>query len=116
MAANLRRFPVRGELGRAILLDRNDIFYVEAEGDDSLIRTARRKRYPHIEPLETVESRLPSPPFFRIHRSYIVNLNRAYELRTRGDGEWELKMDPPVNKVLPVSRRRMDDLRALLGI
>ena len=25
-------------------------------------------------------------------------------------------MDPLVNKVLPVSRRRMDELRALLGI
>ncbi len=116
MASNLRRFPARGEPGRAILLDRDDIYYIEAEGDDSLIRTARRKRYPHVEPLETVEGRLPSPPFFRIHRSYIVNLDRVYELRSRGDGEWEVKMDPPVNKVLPVSRRRMDELRALLGI
>jgi len=116
VAANLRRFPARGEPGRATLLDRDDIYYFEAEGDDSLIRTARKKRYAHVEPLETVESRLPPPPFFRIHRSYIVNLDRVYELRSRGDGEWEVKMDPPVNKVLPVSRRRMDELRSLLGI
>jgi DNA-binding LytR/AlgR family response regulator len=45
-----------------------------------------------------------------------VNLNRVLELRSRGDNEWELKMDPPVNKVLPVSRRRLPDLRELLGI
>ena len=99
-----------------ILLDRDDIYYIEAEGDDSLVRTARRKRYPHVEPLVTVEGHLPSVPFFRIHRSYIVNLDRVYQLRARGDGEWEVKMDPPVNKVLPVSRRRMEELRALLGI
>jgi DNA-binding LytR/AlgR family response regulator len=45
-----------------------------------------------------------------------VNLNRVFELRSRGGDEWELKMDPPVNKVLPVSRRRLPDLRELLGI
>ncbi len=84
MATDLRRFPVRSEPGRVILLDLNDVYYFEAECDDSLIRTARRKRYPHVEPLETVEGRLPSPPFFRIHRSYIVNLDRVYELRSRG--------------------------------
>ncbi|MCH8339195.1 MAG: LytTR family transcriptional regulator DNA-binding domain-containing protein [Chloroflexi bacterium] len=59
---------------------------------------------------------MPSSPFFRVHRSYVVNLNRVLELRSRGDDEWELKMDPPVSKVLPVSRRRLPDLRELLGI
>ncbi len=110
------RFPVKSEPGRVALLERDKIFYVEAEADDSLIRTARKKLYRHSERLDQVEARLPSPPFFRIHRSYVVNLNRVLELRSRGHDEWELKMDPPVNKVLPVSRRRLPDLRELLGI
>ena len=75
------------------------------------MRTARKNVYRHVEPLEEVVDRFPSPPFYRIHRSYIVNLNRIYELRSRG--EWEVKR---VNKVLPVSRRRMEELRRLLGI
>ena len=62
-------FPMKSESGRIILLERSQILYISVEGDDTLIRTARRKRYPHVEPLETVEARLPSPPFFRIHRS-----------------------------------------------
>jgi len=45
-----------------------------------------------------------------------VGAGGRFELRSRGDDEWELKMDPPVNKVLPVSRRRLPDLRELLGI
>ena len=110
------RFPVKSEPGRVALLEKDRIFYVEAEADDSLIRTARKKLYRHSERLEQVEARLPSPPFFRVHRSYVVNLNRVLELRSRGDDEWELKMDPPVNKVLPVSRRRLPGLRELLGI
>jgi len=97
METILRRFPARGEPGRAILLDREDIYFIEADGDDNLIRTARSKRYPHVEPVETAEGRLPSPPFFRLHRSYIVNLNRTYDLRSRAGGDWEVKMDPPVN-------------------
>jgi len=110
------RFPVKSDPGRVALLEKDQIFYVEAEADDSLIRTARKKLYRHSERLDLVEGRLPSPPFFRVHRSYLVNLNRVLELRSRGDDEWELKMDPPVNKVLPVSRRRLPDLRELLGI
>lgn len=107
------RCPVKSEPGRVALLEKDQIFYVEAEADDTLIRTARKKRYRHGERLDQVEGRLPSPPFFRVHRSYAVNLNRVLELRSRGNDEWELKMDPPVNKVLPVSRRRLPDL---LGI
>jgi len=110
------RLPIKSEPGRIILLERDQIFYVEAEGDDSLIRTARVKLFRHVEPLEDVEARLPSPPFFRIHRSYIVNLNRVLELRLRGERDYEVKMDPPVNKVLPVSRDRYPELAKLLGL
>ena len=74
------RFPVKSEPGRVVLLEKNQIFYVEAEADDSLIRTARKKRYRHSERLDQVEARLSSPPFFRVHRSYLVNLNRVLEL------------------------------------
>ncbi len=110
------RFPVKSEPGHVVLLEKDQIVYVEAEADDSLIRTARKRRYCHSERLEQVEARLPSPPFFRVHRSCVVNLNRVLELRSRGGYEWELKMDPPVNKVLPGSRRRLPVLRQLLGI
>lgn len=114
--SSLARIPVKSKPGQIILLEKDQIFYIAAEGDDSLIRTARKKLYPHIERLEEVEDRLPSPLFLRIHRSFIVNLDRVYELRSRGEGEWEVKMDPPVNKVLPGSRRRMDELKEMLGV
>jgi DNA-binding LytR/AlgR family response regulator len=94
----------------------DQIFFIEAEGDDSLIRTARVKLFRHIEPLEEVQARLPSPPFFRVHRSYIVNLNRVMELRMRGERDYEVKLDPPVNMVLPVSRDRYPELAKLLGL
>ena len=109
-------FPMKSDSGRIILLERSQILYINVEGDDTLIRTARRKRYPQLEPVETIEGRLPSLPFFRIHRSYIVDLDRVDELRSRGTADHELKLDPPVNKVLPISRRRYDELKEVLGI
>ena len=113
---DLKKFPLRMEPGRVRLLEWDKIFYIEAERDDSLVRTARKELYRHIEPLHDLEPRLPSPPFFRIHRSYLVNLDRVFELRQRGEGEYEIKMDPPVNKVLPVSRNRYPELRDILGL
>jgi DNA-binding LytR/AlgR family response regulator len=43
----------------------------------------------------------------RIHRSYLLNLDRVREIRLRrGDpNDWEVKLDRPVNAVLPISRR-----------
>ena len=94
----------------------DQIYYFEAEGDDSLIRTARKELYRHVEPLEEVDARLPSPPFFRIHRSYIDNLDRVLELRLLGERDHEVKLDPPVNEVLPVGRDRYRALALLLSL
>jgi DNA-binding LytR/AlgR family response regulator len=51
----------------------------------------------------------------RIHRSFAVNLGRVRELRQRGDGAgWEVRLEPPVNRVLPVSRRELGRLVVVL--
>ena len=42
--------------------------------------------------------------FRRVHRNHAVNLARIQETRRRkGSDDWELKLEPPVNRVLPVS-------------
>jgi DNA-binding LytR/AlgR family response regulator len=41
----------------------------------------------------------------RIHRNHAVNAGRVREIRRRTPGgDWEVKLEPPVNRVLPVSR------------
>ncbi len=47
---------------------------------------------------------------------YLVNLERVAEIRARSKGEYEVRLEPPVNKVLPVSRNRYSGLRKLLGL
>ena len=111
-----RRLLAEIEPGRFELIEVEDIFFVRAERDDSLIRTRRKKPRRSVEELGEIAERLDSPAFFRCHRSTVVNLDRVREIRRRKDGAgWELKLDPPVNAVLPVARNRAAALFRLLG-
>ena len=46
-----------------------------------------------------------------------MNLNRVREIRLRaGDtNDWEVKLDPPVNAVLPIGRSYYARLRKVIG-
>lgn len=51
-----------------------------------------------------------------IHREHAVNIAHVRLLRLQTDGrDWELKLEPPVNSVLPIARDRLASLRAALG-
>ena len=53
--------------------------------------------------------------FVRIHREHAVNTAHIRLLRLQADGrDWELKLEPPVNKVLPIARDRPAALRTAL--
>jgi two-component system LytT family response regulator len=110
------RFLAQVDEDRFELLETADIFHVEAEGGESLVRTRRARRRRVVESLGELVGRLPSPPFFRAHRSHLVNLDRVREVRRRSDGQgWELRLDPPVNTIVPLSRSRAAALFQLLG-
>jgi len=53
----------------------NDILYIEAFGDYIKIHTEQKTFVVHAK-LKTVEEKLPSNDFVRIHRSYIVRLDK----------------------------------------
>jgi len=51
----------------------NDVLWVEAMGDYVTIHTKDKKHILHST-LRTIENRLPKDKFFRVHRSYIVQV------------------------------------------
>ena len=54
--------------------------------------------------------------FRRVHRNHAVNLARIQEIRQRkGRQDWELKLEPPVNRVLSVSRDQIGKLLKAFG-
>jgi DNA-binding LytR/AlgR family response regulator len=110
-----RRLAVELDDGTTLLLAPDEIYYFQAADHDTVVRTARRASYRSSRRLRDLEARLPSPPFFRCHESDVVNLARVRSLEPRGRDS-VLRLDPPVNAVLPLARGRAARLRLLLGI
>jgi DNA-binding LytR/AlgR family response regulator len=111
------RIAVKVSNRRFVMLDIGEVYYFESEGHDVLVRTARKTRLRSVRSLGDLEKALKSGGFLRVHRSFVVNLNRVREVRLRkgDDNDWELKLDPPVNVVLPVGRGYLAGLRRALG-
>ena len=112
----LRRLPVVYDNGRIDLIEIGRVYYLEAQREKTLIRTRRKKRYVSLQRLGEIEKKLPKPAFVRCHREFIVNLNRVRSLDPRKSRGYDIKLDPPVNKRIPVSRNRLSTVRKILGI
>jgi DNA-binding LytR/AlgR family response regulator len=97
-------------------IDPHDIYFVEAEGDDTMVRTRAARALRDVRPIGEIEPLLSRRGFVRTHRDTLVNPAHVRQVRRRSKGEdWELKLDPPVNLVLPVSRDALPALWAAFG-
>jgi DNA-binding LytR/AlgR family response regulator len=112
----LRRLPVKGKDGSIELIEIESIFYLEAKGHDTLIRTRRKKPYHSVQRLGELAKRLPPPAFVQCHREYIINLNRVRMLTPRKSKDYDLRLDPPVNRRIPIARNRLANIRKILGL
>ena len=111
------RIGIKVSTRRFVLLDADEIYFLESDGHDSWVRTARKTRVRSVRSLGQLEKVLKPHGFVRVHKSYLVNLDRVREVRLRkgDDNDWELRLDPPVSSVLPVGRERVAGLRRMLG-
>jgi DNA-binding LytR/AlgR family response regulator len=112
----VRRLPVKGKDGSIELIEIEGIFYLEAKGHDTLIRTRRKKPYHSVQRLGELAKRLPTPAFVRCHREYIINLNRVRSLTRRNSKDYDFRLDPPVNRRIPIARNRLDNIRKILDL
>ena len=97
-------------------VDPADIYYLEAEGDETLVRLRSKRRLRDVRSLGEVLPIFAKHGFVRIHGSFVVNPLWIRQIRPRkGSRDWELKMEPPVNVVLPISRARLRGLLRLFG-
>jgi DNA-binding LytR/AlgR family response regulator len=97
-------------------IDPDDIYFVEATGDDTRVRMRAARALRDVRPIGELEAPFLRQGFLRIHRNYLVNPRHVREVRRRSTGDdWELKLDPPVNLVLPVSRSALSALWAAFG-
>lgn len=74
-----------------IVLDTKEIFYFCANSPYINIHQ-ESKKYLHSETLRSLESRLDTTRFVRIHRSYIVNISKVNSYTSRQNGDYDLML------------------------
>lgn len=91
----------------------DEIDYIEAADNYVSIFTSKNT-FLLLQRLSDLESKLDPKQFFRIHRSYIVNVERVKSIQTwmKSAAEVVLYSD----KKLPLSRRRIQDFKEQFGL
>ncbi len=111
-----RRILIHVSRSEHRVLDQDDVYYLRARGGETEIRLRSRTPLVDVRPLGEVAPLFERYGFIRSHREHAVNLNRISLIRLQADGrDWELKLEPPVNKVLPIARDRLAAVRVALG-
>ncbi|WP_296380130.1 LytTR family DNA-binding domain-containing protein [Winogradskyella sp.] len=90
--------------GKLLFLDLDDIIYVESDGNYSTLFLQNQKKIVVTKKLKEVDAILPEHYFFRIHNSYIINLNK---IKAFIKNEGYVIMDS--DHKIPVARQRKSD-------
>ncbi len=101
---------------RNLIVDAQDMIY--ATIDDGLITvvTTLFEGQSNYRTIEELQSNLDPNLFWRVHRSFLVNINRIKEVIPWFKSSFQLKMDDKKQTEIPVSRIQTKRLRALLKI
>lgn len=107
------KLAVEGD-GDIFYLEPKDILYISREEKFSKIVT-EAKEYETKTPLKELESRLLPYSFFRIHKSYLVNLEYVTRLTPWFNGAYQLEIKGR-DEMLSVSRNYVKALRTQLEL
>ena len=101
---------------RLFLVDAEDLVY--ATIDDGLITIVGTmiEGLSTYRTIEELQSNLDPATFWRVHRSYLVNVNRIKEVVPWFKSSYQLRMDDKKHSEIPVSRAQTRRLRELLKL
>lgn len=101
--------------GRTLLIPYTQIIFVEAYEDYSYVHTGNQKFLTSYR-LKNLEDRLRMHRFFRVHRKYLVNLDMVTEIASLPGSNFMLRTAGKTRIELPISRRRITELKKILGL
>ena len=101
---------------RNFIVDAQDVVY--ATIDDGLITVvaANLEGQSNYRTIEELQSNLDPDMFWRVHRSYLVNIHKIKEVIPWFKSSFQLRMDDKKQTEIPVSRVQTKRLRALLKL
>lgn len=100
---NKRKITINTD-GKLMFLEEDDIIFVESDGNYSTIFLEGNQKIVLTKKLKEVNELLPKNLFFRIHNSFIVNLNKVKEF-IKNEGYVVMHS----NHKIPVARQRKLD-------
>ena len=91
---------------------------VYATIEDGLITlvTTAMEGHSNYKTIEELQANLDRDTFWRVHRSYLVNINRIKEVVPWFKSSFQLRMDDKKQSEIPVSRVQTKRLRELLKL
>ena len=101
---------------RNFIVDAQDVVY--ATIDDGLITlvTTNLEGHSNYRTIEDLQANLDRDLFWRVHRSYLVNINRIKEVVPWFKSSYQLRMDDRKHTEVPVSRVQTRRLRELFKL
>lgn len=90
--------------GKLVFLNIDEIIFIESDGNYSTLHLIDNQKLVVTKKLKEVDALLPEKLFFRIHNSFIINLNKVKEfIKTEGYVVMQ------ANHKIPVARQRKLD-------
>ena len=98
------------------IVDAQDLVYATIDEGMITVVTSQFEGQSNYRTIEELQSNLDPNLFWRVHRSFLVNINKIKEVIPWFKSSFQLKMDDKRQTEIPVSRIQTRRLRALLKI
>lgn len=101
---------------RNLIVDAQDLIYATIDEGTITVVTTHFEGQSNYRTIEELQSNLDPDLFWRVHRSFLVNINKIREVIPWFKSSFQLKMDDKKQTEIPVSRIQTRRLRTLLKI
>ncbi len=98
---------------RHFIVDANDVIYATIDNGLITLVTTNLEGHSNYRTIEDLQAALDRDQFWRVHRSYLVNINRIKEVVPWFKSSYQLRMDDKKHTEVPVSRVQTRRLREL---
>jgi two-component system, LytTR family, response regulator LytT len=115
MAPQRTKLLVRSN-NRHFIVDANDLIYATIDNGLITLVTANIEGHSTYRTIEDLQANLDRDLFWRVHRSYLVNINRIKEVVPWFKSSYQLRMDDKKHTEVPVSRVQTRRLRELFKL
>jgi len=101
---------------RHFIVDANDVIYATINNGTITLVSTNVEGISTYRTIEDLQANLDKDLFWRVHRSFLVNINRIKEVVPWFKSSYQLRMDDKKHTEIPVSRAQTRRLRELFKL